>query len=185
MCWDVAGDTAGNVGAESVECQSRAVLCVGTVKPFEKEDDIKWYKRQLNLGQCGRCIRVYCESRWICDMNLKLNKGGGSGNRMEGVESGYFWTSEDSLPKKNPKTKECAAFEGRLRSRKRSYSRARVNVLRQPRVQKGVLFIWLVYSFTNLFIHSLCIHQTLTVGLHCIGKNVSRDIVPFFPVYWQ
>ena len=161
MCWDVAGDTAGNVGAESLECQSRAALCVGTVKPFEKEDAIEWYKRQLNLGQCGRCIGVYCEGRWICDMDLKLNKGGGSGNRMEGVESGYFWTSEDSEVlisppyQKKPKTKECAAFEGRLRSRKGSYSRARVNVLRQPRVQKGVLFIWLVCSFTNLFIHSL------------------------------
>lgn len=112
MCWDVAGDTAGNVGAESVECQSRAVLCVGTVKPFEKEDDIKWYKRQLNLGQCGRCIGVYCESRWICDMNLKLNKGGGSGNRMEGVESGYFWTSEDSLPKKTLKLKSVLHLKG-------------------------------------------------------------------------
>ena len=29
-------------------------------------------------------------------MDLKLNKGGGSGNRMEEVESGSFWTSEDS-----------------------------------------------------------------------------------------
>ena len=58
-----SGGTAGNVGAGSLECQSRAALCVGTVKPIEKEDDIKRYKRQLNLGQCGRCIGVYCESR--------------------------------------------------------------------------------------------------------------------------
>ena len=29
------------MGAESLECQSRAVLCVGTVKSLEKEDDKK------------------------------------------------------------------------------------------------------------------------------------------------